>query len=67
MRLLGDLDEIQGRLDQLRDDLRAVLGEEPARERLRLTRTGVPPSAGTVAGPPAGGYRVEKQYVRPPG
>jgi hypothetical protein len=27
MRLLGDLGEVQGRLDQLRDGLRALLGE----------------------------------------
>lgn len=28
MRLLGDLGEVQGRLDQLRAGLRALLGEE---------------------------------------
>lgn len=28
MRLLGELGEVQGRLDQLRDSLRALLGEE---------------------------------------
>ena len=28
LRLLGDLGEVQGRLDQLRDGLRALLGEE---------------------------------------
>jgi hypothetical protein len=28
MRLLGDLGEVQGRLDQLRDGLRALLAEE---------------------------------------
>jgi hypothetical protein len=28
MRLLGDLGEMQGRLDQLRDGLRALLAEE---------------------------------------
>jgi hypothetical protein len=28
MRLLGDVGEVQGRLDQLRDGLRALLAEE---------------------------------------
>jgi hypothetical protein len=28
MQLLGDLGEVQGRLDQLRDGLRALLDEE---------------------------------------
>jgi hypothetical protein len=28
MRLLGDLGDVQGRLDQLRDGLRALLGED---------------------------------------
>ena len=30
MRLLGDLGEVQGRLDQLRDGLRALLASEDA-------------------------------------
>jgi hypothetical protein len=39
----------------------------PARSAPPPDAEGSTPSAGTVAGPPAGGYRVEKQYVRPPG